>query len=116
MTASLGAVGMLGTLTVVWTIDAFGPVSDNEGGVAEMSRIDGWLRERTDALNAAGNITVAIGKGVTIGYASLVSFALFGTFCVRAGITGGAKSVRKTPNEMVKECTQQFYRRPQWST
>merc|ERR1712012_956952 len=130
---TLGALGMLGTLTMALTIDAFGPISDNGGGIAEMSQLDEWVRERTDVLDAAGNTTAAIGKGFAIGSAALVILALFGAFCVRANITGvdilhpwvftgllfGAmmpyafaaltmKSVGKAANEMVKECMLQF--------
>merc|ERR1719383_1150680 len=54
---ALGALGMLGTLTMGLTIDAFGPISDNAGGIAEMSQLDEWVRERTDVLDAAGNTT-----------------------------------------------------------
>ena len=85
---AMGALGMLGTLTMGLTIDAFGPISDNAGGIAEMSQLDEWVRERTDVLDAAENTTEEIGKGFAIGSAALVSLAQFGAFCVRADITG----------------------------
>merc|ERR1719434_672812 len=85
---ALSALGMLGTMTMALTIDAYGPISDNGGGIAEMAQLDEWVRERTDVLDAAGNTTAAIGKGFAIGSAALVSLALFGAFCVRANITG----------------------------
>ena len=85
---ALGALVMLGTLTMGLTTDAFGPISDNAGGIAEMSQLDEWVRERTDVFDAADNIMAAIGKGFAIGSAALVSLALFGAFCVRADITG----------------------------
>ena len=81
-------VGMLGTLTMGLTIDAFGHISDDAGGIAEMSRLDEWVRERTDVLDAAENTTVAIGKGFEIGSVALVSLAQFGAFCVRVDMTG----------------------------
>ena len=84
----LDALGMLGTLSMALTIDAFGPISDNMGGIAELAQLDEWVRERTDVLDAAGNTTVAIGKGFAIGSAALVSLALFGAFCVHAEIHG----------------------------
>ena len=79
---------MLGTLTMGLKIDAFGPISDNAGGIAEMSQLDEWVRERTDVLDAADNTMAAIGKGFAIGSSALVSLVLFGDFCVRADITG----------------------------
>jgi len=74
---SLAALGILSTLSIGLTIDAFGPISDNAGGIAEMSGMPGEVRENTDVLDAAGNTTAAIGKGFAIGSAAFVSLALF---------------------------------------
>lgn len=81
---SLAALGMLSTLTAALTIDGFGPISDNAGGIVEMSDANDWARQRTDALDAAGNTTAAIGKGFAIGSACLVGLALFGAFVSRS--------------------------------
>jgi H+-translocating diphosphatase len=81
---ALAALGMLSTLTTGLTIDGFGPISDNAGGICEMSGANEWARRRTDALDAAGNTTAAIGKGFAIGSACLVALALFGAFVTRA--------------------------------
>ena len=77
---ALGALGMLSTLATCLSIDVFGPVCDNAGGVAEMCEMPARVRFKTDALDAAGNTTAAIGKGFAIGSAALVSLALFGAF------------------------------------
>merc|ERR1711904_397124 len=130
---ALSALGMLGTLTMALTIDAYGPISDNAGGIAEMSGLAEYVRERTDCLDAAGNTTAAIGKGFAIGSAALVSLALFGAYCTRAqvervdildpwvftGLLLGAmmpyafaawtmKSVGEAADDMVKECVRQM--------
>jgi len=83
---AIAALGMLGTLIVGLTIDGYGPVSDNAGGIAEMTGLGEEIRERTDVLDAAGNTTAAIGKGFAIGSAILTSLALFAAFLTRADL------------------------------
>jgi inorganic pyrophosphatase len=83
---ALAALGMLSTLATGLTIDGFGPISDNAGGIAEMAEFPPDVRKRTDALDAAGNTTAAIGKGFAIGSAALVSLALYGAFVVQLDI------------------------------
>ncbi|KAK8803425.1 hypothetical protein WA158_001119 [Blastocystis sp. Blastoise] len=134
---ALSALGMLGTLACSLTIDGYGPITDNAGGIAEMAGLSSSVRRKTDALDAAGNTTAAIGKGFAIGSASLVSLALFGAFVTRTNITGvdilqpltfaglivGAmlpywftamtmKSVGKAAKSMVEEVRRQFREKP----
>ena len=132
---ALAALGMLSNLATCLAIDVYGPICDNAGGIAEMAELPETVREKTDALDAAGNTTAAIGKGCAIGSACLVGLALFGAFVTRAhlelasvslvsplifaSLVFGAmipywfsamtmKSVGQAANEMVREVARQF--------
>merc|ERR1719183_2273430 len=88
---AIGSLGMLSNLATCLTIDVYGPIADNAGGMAEMSEFPSSVRDKTDALDAAGNTTAAIGKGFAIGSAALVSVALTGAFVARVSVAQKAE-------------------------